>query len=60
MIGELKPEEMWRVYQRRGAVTADMMRIAREAWKAYTAEDPRGLQALIARNPREFCGPKLK
>ncbi|HET7705027.1 MAG TPA: DUF1835 domain-containing protein [Thermoanaerobaculia bacterium] len=53
-IGELKPEEMWRVYQRRGAVTADMIAIARDAWKAYTAEDPRGLQALIAKNPREF------
>jgi hypothetical protein len=53
-IGELKPEEMWRVYRRRGAVTADMVSLAREAWSAYTSADPRELNRLIARNPREF------
>lgn len=53
-IGELKPEELWRVYRRRGAVTADMLTIAREAWAAYTSEDPRALNVMLTRNPREF------
>ena len=53
-IGELKPEEMWRIYRRRGALTTDMMSLARDAWHAYVSDDPQGLNAMIARNPREF------
>lgn len=53
-IGELQPEEMWRIYRRRSALTADMVSLARETWSAYTADDPRGLNDLVARNPRQF------
>ena len=53
-LGELKPEELWRVYQRRGALTADMAAVAQAAWNAYTAPEPYELNALIARNAREF------
>ncbi|HUP48071.1 MAG TPA: hypothetical protein VNA04_04700 [Thermoanaerobaculia bacterium] len=53
-IGELKPEEMWQVYRRRGALTADMVSLAREAWGAYASDDPLALNKVIASNPREF------
>lgn len=53
-IGELKPEELWRLYRRRVGINAEMVAIAREAWRAYTAEDPRGLNAFLANSPREF------
>lgn len=53
-ISELKPEELWRVYRRRGAITADMVAIARDAWRAYTAADPTGLNRFLTSNPRHF------
>ncbi|HUP47080.1 MAG TPA: DUF1835 domain-containing protein [Thermoanaerobaculia bacterium] len=53
-IGDLQPEELWRVYRRRGAVTADMISVARTAWRAYTSPEPGELNALLAREFREF------
>ena len=53
-ISELKPEEMWLMYRRRGAITADMVSIARDAWRAYTSADATDLNRLLTMNPREF------
>jgi hypothetical protein len=53
-ISELKPEELWRAYRRRGAITSDMIAIARDAWKAYTAPDPTGLNRFLKADGREF------
>lgn len=53
-IGQLQSEEMWKLYQRRGALTTDMIAIARTAWLAYTSIDPRDLNPLLTKNPREF------
>ena len=53
-ISESKPEDLWMLYRRRGAVTADVVAIAREAWKAYTAADPTALNAFATSTVREF------
>ena len=53
-IGQLQPEEMWKVYQRRVALTPDMVSIGRDAWRAYTSIDPRDLNSLLTKNPRSF------
>ena len=53
-IGELKPEDLWVVYRRRGAITADMVALARDAWRAYASSDPTALNRFLTMNPREF------
>ena len=53
-ISDLKPEEVWRLYSRRGGINADMVSLAREAWRAYAAANPTDLNRLTAMTRREF------
>ena len=54
-LGEIAaPEELLRLHARRRPATREMVTLAREAWQAYTAEDPAALNKMISANFNEF------
>jgi hypothetical protein len=53
-LSELEPEELWKAYRRRRAATAEMASLARDAWRAYTSDDPTELNAFFNVASREF------
>jgi hypothetical protein len=47
-LGQLTPDHFRPLYERRTRITEPQVRLAREAWKAFTADDPRRIEALLA------------
>jgi hypothetical protein len=46
-LGHLSPQEMADLLPRRQRVGDDQKRLAREAWRAFCAPDPRGIEAIL-------------
>jgi len=53
-ISQYDDRELFLRFESRRAVTPMMLTTARNAWRAYTAPDPGGLNALIAREAPDF------
>ena len=49
-LGPLAKPELDALFEKRQPVTPAQLALAREAWEAYTAEDPRGIVELLRRN----------
>ncbi len=60
-LGDLTPEQILPLYDRRERITEGMLRLAREAWAAFRDADPRRVERLIAGNttPLPFLGAAL-
>jgi hypothetical protein len=53
-LSHLDDRELFLRFESRGAVTPMMVDAARDAWRAYIAPEPDGLNALIARDSIDF------
>ena len=49
-LGELRPDEMAALFPTRALVTAEQIRLAQDAWAAFTAPDPRRIESVLARD----------
>jgi len=53
-LGAMEEEELINVYNSRAAVPPAMLRVAADAWNAYTSDDATALNRLIERDVRDF------
>lgn len=53
-LGMMEERDLFLRFESRGAVTPMMLTSARNAWSAYTADDPLGLNPLVARESADF------
>jgi hypothetical protein len=53
-LGNVDVDELLRLFNGRRPATREMATLAREAWQAYTAPDPSGLNSLIVGTATEF------
>lgn len=53
-LGEQDERQLHLLFESRAAVTPSMMKLAREAWAAYTSPDPTSLNPLLERNTPDF------
>lgn len=60
-LGQLPPEAMWLLWNRREAIDAERLSVGAAAWAALTSADPRGLAAIArTRTPAlPHLGPAL-
>jgi DNA-binding transcriptional MerR regulator len=49
-LGPLTPAELETLWPERRAVTGELLELAREAWSAFCAPEPTGLEALLERD----------
>jgi hypothetical protein len=49
-LGPLGPEELESLWPERRAVTPEILELARDAWEAFRAPEPTGLEALLGRD----------
>ena len=49
-IGELNPDELASLFEKRVSVTNDVLELAETAWQAYRSSDPRAIEQLLARD----------
>lgn len=49
-LGELTPQELSSLFEKRSEVTAAQLELAARAWQAYRSEDPRELERLLQTN----------
>jgi hypothetical protein len=54
-LGAMPEEELVTTYMSRAAVPPLMLRIAAEAWKAYTASDPTALNRFVTQDWNDFA-----
>jgi uncharacterized protein DUF1835 len=52
-LGMLPPERFPRLFEARRPITGDQIRLGARAWKAFTAEEPRGLLVFAAADDEE-------
>jgi hypothetical protein len=50
----LSQVELFPLFESRAAVTPRMLALARDAWAAYTSDDPRGLNRFVRDDNRDF------
>jgi len=53
-LGMMEERDLFLRFESRGAVTPMMVKAARSAWQAYTAEDPTGINPLLTRELPDF------
>lgn len=60
-LGQLAPEQMASLFERRQPVTQDQFGLAVRAWRSYTSPDPAPIQDLLAADtsPLPFLAPAL-
>lgn len=47
-LGQLNPEQIGDLFPKRAAVSAEQLELASRAWAAFRADDPRGIEHLLA------------
>ena len=60
-LGQLPPEAMWLLWNRREVIDAERLSVGASAWAAFTSDDPRALAAIVrTRTPAlPHLGPAL-
>jgi hypothetical protein len=46
-LGQLPPEAMWLLWNRREVIDAERLSVGASAWAAFTSDDPRALAAIV-------------